>query len=565
MAARRSGNPVRLSTQSKRTLLGIGGIKHTLAGAPRAAVLGPTDASPPVTGAIETIPGGSARRGPSESGVNTGSFGLVDERDAIPERTAPPPLPDPSVQPTAPFSAIVGRGSGDLDELATVEELLRDVPTIDDADVDDEEPSDVFTSAPLNPEFLEPRSGAPTAPRKPPSKPAPLARRKPPSAPTPLACPDAPASARAPSPGRHVALSHNSVVRRDDHSALRGVRVDELDRRPAAAPADREPTGLAPKKELVRPVRRIAPKSAEPSKVRTTTTEAKQSPVVREEPSIIVDMGHVGGEHDARPDGVQLLSVAADTGSLSEPGERSNPAVSSEASSDFAPFAAHKPTPPAIVADVDHAAELKPGDDEDIDIVRPPGLWRLVLATALLAIVTFATFVAWRNDWGPIWQDPATAVDIAIGNRERPTPVAPKQQVHIEEIVTTRGKFQFRDVALERLGSGAKALSVSGVLVNGTNQTQAAITIEVTLLHDALPVQQRVIACCSSIGSDAAIAIANDPKHVHFQERFTDLSERQMVQGDSQPFTVVFRDVDRKYLNAELTPVARVKYAEVVQ
>jgi len=285
----------------------------------------------------------------------------------------------------------------------------------------------------------------------------------------------------------------------------------------------------------------------------TTVSRPREEKAVEEGPSIVVDIGQLGPES------------GEGAGEAERPAERPAERAAERAAAAFSPLSGHpRPTPasvPALSLAAIAALEAEPIDLTDMEVViRPPGIWRLVVAVILLLVGLFFVFVWARNDWAPIWQDPLASISGAFEVKERPRVVksdAPRPVIQVDEV---RGELQLRALTARTIGQGRRrAAWVEGVVVNASNRAQKAIGIEVSVAQreGAPPVQSRVVVCCESLDEAAAEAILAVPDHPHLDERPVWDHAVRLAPGDERRFSVLVLDH-----GTALVPSARIKFSE---
>ena len=208
------------------------------------------------------------------------------------------------------------------------------------------------------------------------------------------------------------------------------------------------------------------------------------------------------------------------------------------------------------------ATGFRPEEDGDLRL-RSGGLARALLVGGALLLVAAVAFVFWRNDFGPIWTDPASAVAIALG---RPVAVpAPPATPRVVEAATVEGNLEVRDVEMRLLEPDrrSRAAVIRGTLLNHTNRTQRGVTLEASILRlgDALPLHTRKVACCDVLDDEAALAVLADPSHPHL----TDLARAAAVRlgpGERRAFAVVLPALDPRAPADSLESTVRVHFAE---
>lgn len=271
-----------------------------------------------------------------------------------------------------------------------------------------------------------------------------------------------------------------------------------------------------------------------------------------DQPKVIVDIG-------------QLSESSAPAAVAPEP----SPPPADRAEAAFAPLS----TPAAIgTSALEEAARVAPtaapesfqaDEPADVKAIKPPGLGWVAFVFVLLVLGGAFAFVWWRNDWAPIWDDPALALDVALGSGERPVAAPPAQPV--VETASVQGQLEITDVRMELVPVGRKdhVALVHGRLTNGTNRVQRGITLE-AILEDApegLPLKTRVAACCDVFDAAQAAEVARTPAHPHFANLNRAAASRLMP-GESRPFSIILIDLDDDLTQRALHPAVKVRFAE---
>ncbi len=278
--------------------------------------------------------------------------------------------------------------------------------------------------------------------------------------------------------------------------------------------------------------------------------------------------------HHREPDPDQP-KVIVDIGQLSESSApaavapEASPPPADRAEAAFAPLS----TPAAIGAAVlEEAARVAPtatpdtfqaDEPADVRAIRPPGLGCFAFVFVALVLGGAFAFVWWRNDWAPVWEDPALAMDVALGRAERPVAAPPAQPV--VETASVQGRLEMTDVRMELVPLGRKdhVALVHGRLTNGTNRVQRGITLE-AILEDApggLPLKTRVAACCDVFDAAQAAEVARTPAHPHFANLNRAAASRLMP-GESRAFSIILIDLDDELTQRALHPAVKVRFAE---
>jgi predicted Zn finger-like uncharacterized protein len=261
-----------------------------------------------------------------------------------------------------------------------------------------------------------------------------------------------------------------------------------------------------------------------------------------DEPSIIIDMGQLND--------LPAPEVKTDSTALTPappPAALFTPFAPSAAAPAAAPEARHRvraevfPVDTAIEADL--AASIRP---------RPIG--RMVLAIGVLLLGGFVLFVAWRNEFGPIWRDPQAAVRVAFGLHTPPAPAPPVAPV-VEE--TAPGELVVRQVELEWLDRSTVILR--GQVVNESSRNQRSIGIEVGVTRDGLALRSRVVPCCEELTPEQVQKIIRDSAHPHFADGKG--GTLTLAPAEARTFTAIIRDLPPQAREAA-EPLARIRYSE---
>ncbi|MEE2785716.1 MAG: hypothetical protein VX589_00140 [Myxococcota bacterium] len=169
------------------------------------------------------------------------------------------------------------------------------------------------------------------------------------------------------------------------------------------------------------------------------------------------------------------------------------------------------PKPPAA------APAPTPAPSDEFVEVKPPSFTKFIFTVLLLILVGLLAFVGMRLewDWALIQKDPELAAQIVAGLREKPQPVAP-QTVASPPPEQMRGRLLTADLVLTRTKLGKQSgIRVDGVVKNGTNRLQRAMTLQVFLTTpEGLKTDSQRIQCCTSILAthDDTASKGADPK-----------------------------------------------------
>jgi len=312
-------------------------------------------------------------------------------------------------------------------------------------------------------------------------------------------------------PPKVVDIDDDVVVSREAPQSQVGFRLD---------PSDRAPLAAEPSVEIAAPTPTPAPA----------------------EPSIVVDLDNIGED---RPAAAEVP--------VEEPAQAAFAPLSSTPSMPRPSKAAMREASTVLVRAQEDVPE--PGD---IRPVRPPSLFRLGLLLVLLAVGGLLAFVSAANDWRPVWEEPELSLRVAFGLAERKAPPRPRIPDMVEA-EPMRGNLEVRDlkVSMVKVGRNSRAAVLQGTLVNGSNRRHARIELEATLSRapGAMPLKTRRLSCCEALSPEQAEAVARDPKHQHYRRA---PGNSHVDPEQSQPFTVVFRDVDLGEAHAAVA----VKYSE---
>ena len=373
---------------------------------------------------------------------------------------------------------------------------------------------------------VTPSAGLPTPP---PTKPGAANSTPPPEfgPPPPEPPPEATPAPPGQVPPMVVNVDRDAVVRRDDAQASVGFRIDPEDRARRREQAEQAEQAQLPSEPTEG--NEIAPPTPEP---------APSSP----EPSMVVDLDHLGEDApepqpappEPEPDQVQAFAPLASTSSLPS-----------------TPKPAMREAATMLVA-----AQHELPDPGDIKPVRPPSIFSLVLLVFLLTAGGFLAFVSWSNGWRPVWEEPELSLRVAFGLAERkvPKPPRPPKMVETEPM---RGKLEVAEVAVEvvKVNRSQRVAVVQGRLVNKSNRRHARIQLEATLSNAATPLKTRRFACCSAVPTAQATANTKDAPAAP-------PADASIEPAQSQPFTVVFHDVDRRVDLSKAQASVTVTYSE---
>jgi predicted Zn finger-like uncharacterized protein len=289
----------------------------------------------------------------------------------------------------------------------------------------------------------------------------------------------------------------------------------------------------------------------------TTVSKHREERAIEEGPSIVIDIGQLGPEQKAAAEAAARANGAMPT---ETPAERTAAA--------FSPLGtpgARRPTP---VPDASTnlaamaAIEGEPIDLTDMEvIIKPPNIWRLVVAIIVLLLAGFTVYVWARNDWAPIWEDPVASIKSAFEVKERPrvskSEPPPRAIVQVDEI---QGELKVSGLTARAVGQGRhRGVWLQGVVVNASNRAQKAIGVEVSLspAEGAPPVQTRVVACCAHLDEAGVDAVLADANHPHLDDTPDWSTAARLAPGDQKPFSVIMLDA-----NGALVPTGRIKFSE---
>lgn len=299
--------------------------------------------------------------------------------------------------------------------------------------------------------------------------------------------------------------------------------------------------------QVKRPKRRAAPVQHRPSKSErpkrtdsiVSSTRRSEVPAEDAEPSIVVDMGHFNDtpeppapepltpeEEEAR----RLAESAAAFAPLSvAPVQLSNPR--------------YAPPMPTVI-----------DDDGEVPVIRQAMFLKTFLVLVFLGAIGFVLFVAWKNNWGPIWEDPSGAVRTAL-NLQAPPSEAPVAIVEPQDT----GALGVDDPKLEWID--ARTVLISGTVNNRSSRIHHAIGLDVALMRGDLPLGARVVPCCAALSIEEAKTIARDPKHAHF-----DASQRtgqvSLKPGETARFSAILIGLPADAKDGDPQAKVGIKYSD---
>ncbi|MCB9546879.1 MAG: zinc-ribbon domain-containing protein [Myxococcales bacterium] len=289
--------------------------------------------------------------------------------------------------------------------------------------------------------------------------------------------------------------------------------------------------------------RRSENRSVPPPEVFDTTRPATSDE--DDEPSIIIDMTQLNTAGEVAPEAPEAPAPA--------PSIEATALTAAPPAAAFAPFHADAPDPRRRVRAESFPID-SPVDPELVASLRTGPRARTIVAFVALLAVGFAVFVAWRNDFGPIWQNPGAAIRHAFGQPAEagPAPLDPVvQNATLGELVIRRIELSWVD---------RQAVLVHGVVVNESDRIQRAIGIEVAVMEAGLALRSRVVPCCADMTPEEARKIARDPRNPHFDEDQAP-GDVALTPGESRTFAVVLRDLSAASRD-DVQPRARIRYSE---
>lgn len=312
-------------------------------------------------------------------------------------------------------------------------------------------------------------------------------------------------------------------------SEVRQTRVKRPKRR-AAKPA--------------KPAKRVS-KSAKPRRTDSIVSSTRQSAAsASEEPSIVIDMGHFKEDASEPPEADVPAEPPIDEEALRQ----------AESAMAFAPLS----VAPVQLSNPRYAPPMPAhfDDDDDPPVFRQAVFLKTVLVLLFLGLVGFVVFVAWKNDWGPVWEDPAQAIKVALKLDE--IPASAMSAAPIVEPQST-GQLGVDAVTVEWLNP--RAALVRGTVNNRSNRIQNAIGLDVALIKDANALGTRVVPCCTVFELNEAKKIAKDPKHAHFDPSLR-TGHVSLQPGETAPFTAIVRGLPARTDPAGVSAKVRVKYSD---
>lgn len=311
------------------------------------------------------------------------------------------------------------------------------------------------------------------------------------------------------------------------------------------------------KKKVKRPRRRTAPppekrpKSERPKRSDSivSDTTRDETNVDDDEPSIVIDMAQLNDAADS-------LDLPAEPEPEPESEADQEARRQAESAAAFAPLS----VAPVQLTNPRYAPPMPASfdNDEELPRIRQATGLKMFLVLLLLGALGFVVFVAWKNDWGPIWENPKEAVRVAL-QLEPEAAAAPVTEAPPIVEKQSAGKLEVEGVSVEWLA--ARAVLVSGTVNNKSDRIQGAIGLDVTLRQGSQLLGNRVVPCCEVLAADAAKQIARDGTHAHF-DRNQRTGKLRLQPGQRARFTAILRrlpaDADHEKANAQV----RIKYAE---
>lgn len=299
-----------------------------------------------------------------------------------------------------------------------------------------------------------------------------------------------------------------------------------------------------PKRRTAKPAKRVS-KSAKPRRTDSIVSSTRQSAAsASEEPSIVVDMGHFKEDASETPQ----ADVPAQTPIDHEAARQAESAMA------FAPLS----VAPVQLSNPRYAPPMPAhfDDDEDPLVFRQAVFLKTALVLLFLGLVGFVIFVAWRNDWGPVWEDPAQAIKVALQLDEKPASAAPAAPI-VEPQST--GELGVDAVTVEWLNP--RAALVRGTVNNRSNRIQRAIGLDVALIEAGSALGTRVVPCCTVFDLNEAKKIAQDAKHVHFDPSLR-TGQLSLQPSETAPFTAIVRGLPARTDPAGVAAKVRIKYSD---
>ena len=194
-------------------------------------------------------------------------------------------------------------------------------------------------------------------------------------------------------------------------------------------------------------------------------------------------------------------------------------------------------------------------DDDDPPVFRQAVFLKTVLVLLVLGLVGFVVFVAWKNDWGPVWEDPEQAVRVALDLPEEAQ--SPPSAAPILEPQST-GALGVDAVSVQWL-DGRSALILG--TVNRSDRIHRAIGLDVALLKGSAPLAARIVPCCTQFDVDAAKKIARDAEHPHFDPNLR-TGQVSLRPGQTAAFSAILRGLPARTEPESVTPRVRIKYSD---
>lgn len=312
------------------------------------------------------------------------------------------------------------------------------------------------------------------------------------------------------------------------------------------------------RKRVKRPKRRAAPVAARRSKsVRPKRSDSIVSDTTRAttavddaEPSIVIDMTQFNDGEDEGEEASQPAAAVEPEVEIDEEAQRQAREVAA-----FSPFA----VAPVQLTNPRYAPPMPASFDMDDDLppIRQAAGLKMFFVLLLLSGLGFVVFVAWKNDWGPIWEDPKAAIEIALALDSASAAPATEAPAIVEK--QSAGKLEVGQVRVEWIDD--RAAMIHGVVDNKTDRIQGAIGLDVTLQQGSQLLGNRVVPCCAPLELEAARAIAKDAHHGHF-----DVSKRvgelRLQPGQSTRFSAILRGLPAKIEREKASARVAIKYAE---
>lgn len=299
-----------------------------------------------------------------------------------------------------------------------------------------------------------------------------------------------------------------------------------------------------PRRRAAKPTKRVS-KSAKPRRTDSIHSSTRQSAAANNaEPSIVVDMGHFKDDESEPPHVEQPSEPPIDPEVLRQ----------AESALAFAPLS----VAPVQLSNPRYAPPMPAQfeDEGDLPVIRQAVFLKTTLVLLFLGLIGFVVFVAWKNNWGPVWEDPRQAVRVALELNEPPASAA--SVAPIVEPQST-GELGVDGVTVEWLN--ARAALVRGTVNNRSNRIHRAIGLDVAVLKADLPLGARVVPCCTVFELDAAKKIAKDAKHVHFDPSLR-TGQVSLNPGDTAPFTAILRGLPAETERAGVVGRVRIKYSD---